>query len=797
MVRKIDRIRDKILEGLGTETHKQNKNLDVNIKGAPLFSSQTAWLYVEEEPHVGDWIRKKTPKSKDLSNYVQSIFPFTHWILNYSIPWFLGDLVAGITIGAVVVPQGMAYSVLAGIPPQYGLYSSLIGVLIYWLFATSKDISIGPIAIMSVLVGKVVSEAKITNPDVPGHVIASALTLVSGFIIAIIGLTRCGWVIELIPLVSIAAFTTGSAISITIGQIPGLLGITGLDKNTAPYQLLIKIFKNTHKIKLDAAIGLSSFFLLYFLRSTCKLAAKKFPSQEKRIFFFSTLRTVFVIMLFTMISWLLNRNHRSNPLFGILSTVPSGFSAASVPVINMSIIKGFAGKIPVSIILLVIEHVAVAKIFGSINSYVICPSQEMVAIGVTNILASFIGGFAATGSFSRTAIGSKAGVRTPFAGVITAIEVLLAILVLPAVFFYIPFSTLSAVIIHSVLDLVTTPSTVYHLWRVSPLEVPIFFTGIVVTVFSSIENGLYVTTGISFIILIIRFVKAKGAFLGMVKTYMATSESIVSDETKNFLSLNNKITDSITESTAGLSSRYIFPALDYSDGNNPEIKLQHPKPGIFVYRFSQDLNYLSASHYFSQLTKHIYANTQRTNQDIYSKPGDRPWNDPTQMKTSSNPIKKPTLRAIILDFSAVNYVDFTSMQQLVDIRNQLDLYASPETVDWHFSNVNNRWTKRALIASGFGYPSNPSENIQKWKPIFGIAQISNRDGSIRSDSKFYNDLLTESSNQPNSNEIYDLERRNSPCLAVVGGLNYPFFHTDLMTAWLSACVEVPNDQEKI
>lgn len=177
---------------------------------------------------------------------------------------------------------------------------------------------------MSVLVGNVVSEAKVTNPDIPGHVIASALSLVSGSIIAIIGLTRCGWVIELIPLVSIAAFTTGSAISITIGQIPGLLGITGLGNKFAPYQLLVKIFKNIHNSKLDATIGLSSIFLLYFLRSTCKLAAKKFPSQEKRIFFASTLRTVFVILLFTMISWLINRNHRSKPLFGILSTVPSG-----------------------------------------------------------------------------------------------------------------------------------------------------------------------------------------------------------------------------------------------------------------------------------------------------------------------------------------------------------------------------------------------------------------------------------------------------------------------------------------
>ncbi|KHJ36457.1 putative sulfate permease 2 [Erysiphe necator] len=796
MLSKLDRIKNRVLDALGTETNEQNKKFEESFKNTSLFTRQTANFYTEDEPHVANWIRKKTPKSHDLLNYALSVFPFAKWILNYNITWFLGDLVAGITIGAVVVPQGMAYAILAGLPPQYGLYSSFMGVLTYWLFATSKDITIGPIAIMSVLVGMVVSEAKVTNPDVPGHVVASGLSLVTGIIIASIGLLRCGWIIDLIPHVSIAAFTTGSAISIFIGQIPGLLGIKGLGSNNAPYQLLIRIFKNFHKIQLDAAIGLSSLFLLYLIRSMCILAAKKFPSQEKRIFFLSTLRTVLVILLFTMISWLVNRTHRSKPLYSILSTIPSGFSAASVPVINKSIFKLIAGKVPVAIILLMIEHVAVAKIFGSINNYVISPSQEMVAIGVTNILGSFIGGFAATGSFSRTAIGSKAGVRTPFAGVITAIEVLLAILVLPSVFFYIPFSTLSAVIIHSVLDLVTTPSTLYHFWCVSPLEVPIFFTGVIVTIFSSIENGLYTTTCISFLILIIRFVKARGKFLGMVKTHMVTGDSVVGDQIQHFLPSDNNISDFITNSLGGASSRYLFPALDYSDGSNPEVKLQYPKPGIFIFRFSQDLNYLSASHYFNQLTSYIYANTRRTNQNFYVKQGDRPWNDFTQKKPSSNSSEKPTLRAIILDFSAVNYVDFTSIQQLVDVRNQFDLYASPDIVDWHFSNVNNCWTKRALVASGFGYPSNPSVNMHKWKPIFGIAQISNRDGSIQSDSNICKELLAESGNQSSTDCTSELEKIN-PRMAVVGGLKYPFFHADLMTAWLSANAEVPYDQEKV
>lgn len=154
-----------------------------------------------------------------------------------------------------------------------------------------------------------------------------------------------------------------------------------------------------------------------------------------------------------------------------------------------------------------------SKSFGRVNNYTIVPSQELIAIGITNvgflwrrvplnsvtlfnslnrtqIFGAFFGGYPATGSFSRTAIKAKAGVRTPLAGVITGIVVLLAIYLLKAVFFYIPNASLSAVIIHAVGDLITAPKTLYSFWRISPLEVIIFFAGVIVSVFSTIEIGI-------------------------------------------------------------------------------------------------------------------------------------------------------------------------------------------------------------------------------------------------------------------------------------------------------------------
>ena len=169
-----------------------------------------------------------------------------------------------------------------------------------------------------------------------------------------------------------------------------------------------------------------------------------------------------------MISWLTNRNRKDNPEFKILGTVPRGFQNVGVPKITIPIIKTFASQLPATIIVLWIEHIAIAKAFGRVNHYSIDPSQEMVAIGLTNVLGPFLGAYPTTGSFSRTAINSKAGVCSPAGGLFSAALVLLGIYALPAVFYYIPNATLSAVIIHAVCDLITSPDTLYQFWKVSP-----------------------------------------------------------------------------------------------------------------------------------------------------------------------------------------------------------------------------------------------------------------------------------------------------------------------------------------
>ncbi|OAA68478.1 sulfate permease [Niveomyces insectorum RCEF 264] len=836
---KATKIGHALAKGLGIKVEKPIAYEDEVTRGESVFSADDTW--VEEPPHTVDFFLRGVPTGKEVVDYIISLFPFLSWIGHYNFQWLVGDLVAGmlvltdtsgacphplfkvadtmpgITVGAVVVPQGMSYATLANLAPQFGLYSSFMGVLVYWFFATSKDITIGPVAVMSQLTGNIVISVAKDLPDVPAHVIASALSVLAGAIVLFIGLIRCGWIVDLISLPALSAYMTGSAISIAAGQVPTMLGESGFDTRAPTYKVIINTLKFLPKCKLDAAMGLTALAMLYIIRIFCSVSARRYPRKQRLFFFLSTLRTVFVMLLYTMISWLVNRHHRKKPLFKILQTVPRGFKNAAVPVIDKTIIKGFISYLPVTVIVLLMEHIAISKSFGRVNNYTINPSQEMVAIGMTNVFGPFLGGYPATGSFSRTAIKSKAGVRTPLAGVITAIVVLLAIYALPPLFYYIPSASLSGVVIHAVGDLITPPNTVYQFWRVSPFEVLIFFVGVIVTVFTSIEDGIYSTISISAAMLLFRILKASGTFLGRVKVHSVLGDHVIGQDHHEVIGPYGSVQGLSNE----LAARSVFLPIDHADGSNPHVELETPYPGVFIYRFSNGYTYPNASHALEYLTQYIFQHTRRTNLSSYPRPGDRPWNDPgptsRQLKrlaagdvdaVDAAAIHKnlPTLKAIILDFSSVHYLDITSVQTLIDVRNQLDRYASPYAVDWHIACVNNRWSKRALVAAGFGYPTALQDGPhRRWKAIFSVADIGGRDSAAAQAEQEENRELQpgtvksravldieEARSSDGAGSVEDAKLKSNERLkgVTVHGLNRPLFHVDLTSALQSAIANI-------
>jgi sodium-independent sulfate anion transporter 11 len=180
-------------------------------------------------------------------------------------------------------------ALLARLPAEYGLYTSFVGFILYWAFATSKDITIGTVAVMSTIVGNIVIKIQ-KNPKhkhLQAPDIARALSVIAGAVLLFVGLTRLGRMVELIPLVAITSFMTGAALSIGAGQVAGMMGISGVNTRGPTYLVIIDTLKGLPRTKLDAAMGLSALFLLYAIRIVCSFMTKKQPSKKKLWFFVS------------------------------------------------------------------------------------------------------------------------------------------------------------------------------------------------------------------------------------------------------------------------------------------------------------------------------------------------------------------------------------------------------------------------------------------------------------------------------------------------------------------------------
>jgi len=330
--------------------------------------------------------------------------------------------------------------------------------------------------------------------------------------------------------------------------------------------------------------------------------------------------------------------------------------------------------------------------------------------------------------------------------VTTAIVILVAIYALTTVIFYIPHASLASVIIHAVGDLIVAPNTLYQFRRISPPDAVIFAVGLVVAITNTVPNSIYATVCLSIAVLVFRHAKAPGHSLGQIWI-------------------------------GGQKQRPLFLPMDDPDAY-PDMKPENPRPGVFIYRFSEGFNYPNASHYTEAMVQSIFKRTRRTNAHAHVTKGDRPWNDPEPgRKANSGEEDLPLLRAVILDFSAVNNVDVTSVQNLVDVRNLLNLRAAPVEVQFHFGHVRNRWTKRALAAAGFGYPTSCTAMPVidgKDVEVSGIQECGHR-----------HDVEIGKEAIPCKRAEQWVESEKNTCNETsrsVESANRPFFHADLMSA---------------
>lgn len=345
-----------------------------------------------------------------------------------------------------------------------------------------------------------------------------------------------------------------------------------------------------------------------------------------------------------------------------------------MPPVDASLLTTVLPYVPATIVVMLVEHTAIGKSFGRANDYTIDASQEMLAIGVTNLVGPFFGGFASTGSFSRTAIQSKSGARTPMAGVVTGMVVLLAVHLLTAAFYYIPSAVLSAVVVHAVGDLVTPFASLRQYWAVSPVELLVFLIGVVTSVVKSIETGLYASVALSTAALFYKSIQ-----FGLMKPSTATAGLTEGSDKRRygtFEAHKNHVEVGEYAIDSCLSSRTSSPT----------------RPGVVYHRIPTSLDYVTAARFADDLMQNVQTHTKRG-----SEPQDQSWStigDGKQLERDQANL--PPLRAIVLDFSLVQNVDVTAVQQLFDLQKQLEQYALPDTVEWRFVRVTSYKVRSAL-----------------------------------------------------------------------------------------------------
>ena len=479
-----------------------------------------------------------------------------------------------------------------------------------------------------------------------------------------------------------------------------------------------------------------------------------------------------------------------------------GFQYVGVPNLEGELIKSVLPHTPVIIIILIIEHIAIAKSFGKKLNYTVIPSQEIMAQSSANLLGPFVGGYACTGSFGASAVVSKAGVRTPLAGLFSALLLLLALYALTAVFFYIPNAALAGLIIHAVMNLLASPKTLRKYWRLSPLELLIWLVGVVAAIFSHLETSIYITIGLSIGLLLIRVARTRGSLLEEVTIWQSTA-TVTTEEPESHpgVSTGQKIIRT--------APREAFLSIDRDDASNPAVFLKSPYPGVFVYRFAEGFNFLNQAQQLGNLAHYIKSHTKVGQAESQVKASDRLWSDASEGKgLKSVQQHLPVLRAVVFDCASINNIDVTSVEGLVDLRNSLERHARPSIVEWHFATVTNRWTRRALVAAGFGVSAKSSQgNAGKVAPVYWVAsslagassedaiaeearrrRILNLDDESRVGAK--SDSIRQSRTSGRNSQGFeghkDTTSDQNLSFQPVYGVNRQLFHIDLTQAVLAA-----------
>jgi len=474
-------------------------------------------------------------------------FPILDWGREYNGAALSNDLIAAMIVTIMLIPQSLAYAMLAGLPPEIGLYASMLPIIAYAIFGTSRTLAVGPVAVVSLMT--LAAAGSIAEPGSAAFIVAAIiLAFLSGIILIIMGILRLGFLASLLSHPVVSGFITASGIIIATSQLKSIFGISA--QGEAMPELLSSLFANIGAINIPTLIiGAASLVFLLWVRRGFKPLLIRLGLAERPADLTAKAGPILAVALSTLAVILFDLDMRG---VAVVGEIPQSLPVISTPLVDFTLWQKLA--IPALLISIIgfVESVSVAQTLAAKKRQHIDPDQELIGLGAANMAAGFSGGYPVTGGFARSVVNFDAGAETPAAGAFTALGIAAAALFLTPLLASLPIATLAATIIVAVLSLVDL-QTPQHIWRYSKADFAAMAATVIVTLLAGVEPGVIAGVGLSLALYLWRSSRPHAAIVGRVPH----TEHFRNVKRHKVITDNRIITIRIDEALTYLNARWL------------------------------------------------------------------------------------------------------------------------------------------------------------------------------------------------------------------------------------------------
>jgi SulP family sulfate permease len=499
---------------------------------------------------------------------LKRVFPILSWLPNYKKAFLGGDIAAGLTVGIMLIPQSMAYAMVAGLPPVYGLYTALMPQLMYALMGTSPQLNVGPIATDSLLVAAGLGALSVSGIDTY-IAMALVLALFVGCIQLVLGLLKMGFLVNFLSTPVISGFISAAALIIGCSQLSHLLGIE-INRSIKIHHILAAVANELHQLNIHAlGVGMLGIALILIMRKI----NKRIPAA-------------LVVVILGILAVIVLKLHTKG--VEIVAEIPTGLPVFSLPEADFSTLKDL---FPIALTLALIafmEAMSVSKIMEHKHGNRVRANQELIALGTANIVGAFFKSYPATGSFTRTAINDLSGAKTGLASLVSAAVVAFTLLFLTPLFYYLPSTVLAAIILVAVFGLIEVQYPV-QLFKTRKDEFALLIITFLLTLFVGITEGILLGTLLALLLMVYRTSKPHVALLGRIK---GTSYFRNINRFKEDVEPNSKVL------IFRFDAQLYFGNKDYFKSELLEAIAQQKNPPETIIIKSDPINYIDSSAVF-------------------------------------------------------------------------------------------------------------------------------------------------------------------------------------------------------